>query len=209
MPYKDPEKSKLNNKKWYLNNREKKLEKNKNWRIAHPEAVRTYQKKWAIENRDKGCEKSKRWRARNPKKVIESTRARRAKRKNAAVSLSFGEKKQLSIMEIIRRDLEKETGRKYHIDHILPLAHGGIHHPINMRILEISENASKQDKILPEAIALAPEHFRLYSERVSPERAWEFVRQLAAGLGLSEKDLDALITGKPLKSKPTLEDFML
>jgi hypothetical protein len=49
----------------------------------------------------------------------------------------------------------------------------------------------------------------LYSERVSPERAWEFVRQLAAGLGLSEKDLDALITGKPLKNKPTLEDFML
>jgi hypothetical protein len=49
----------------------------------------------------------------------------------------------------------------------------------------------------------------LYSERVSPERAWEFVRQLAAGLGLSEEDLDALIAGKPLKSKPTLEDFML
>jgi hypothetical protein len=35
------------------------------------------------------------------------------------------------------------------------------------------------------------------------------VRQLAAGLGLSEEDLDALIAGKPLKSKPTLEDFML
>jgi hypothetical protein len=44
-----------------------------------------------------------------------------------------------------------------------------------LRILEGKENMSKQDKLLPEAIALAPEHFRLYSERVNPERAWEFV----------------------------------
>ena len=113
------------------------------------------------------------------------------------------------VMERTRQELQTETGRVYHIDHILPISHGGIHHPINLRILDGRENTSKWNKILPEAIALAPEHFRLYSERVSPERAWEFVRQLAAGLGLSEEDLDALIAGKPLKSKPTLEDFML
>jgi hypothetical protein len=121
--------------------------------------------------------------------------------------LTANETKQIVILERTRQELQRETGREYHIDHILPIAHGGIHHPVNMRILDGRENESKQDKLLPEAIALAPEHFRLYSERVSPERAWEFVRQLAAGLGLGEDDLDALITGKPLKGKPTLEDF--
>ena len=71
------------------------------------------------------------------------------------------------------------------------------------------ENSAKGDDILPEAIALAPEHFRLYSERVSNERAWQFARQLAAGLKLSEDDLNDLIAGNPLKPKPTLEDFMV
>ena len=104
------------------------------------------------------------------------------------------------LLEKTRRELSVETGREYHIDHIIPLAHGGIHHPMNLRILDGTENISKQDKILPEAIALAPEHFRLYSERVSPERAWEFVRQLAARLGLSGEDLDAMIAGKPMKT---------
>ena len=118
------------------------------------------------------------------------------------------EKEKLLLLERTRRELQRETGRVYHIDHILPLSHGGLHHPINLRILESIENLSKQDKLLPEAIALAPEHFRLYSERVSPQRAWEFVRQLAEGLGLSEDDLDALITGRPLKGNPTLEDFL-
>jgi hypothetical protein len=118
------------------------------------------------------------------------------------------ERERLMLLEKTRRELSVETGKEYHIDHILPLSHGGIHHPMNLRILDGAENLSKNAKLIPEAIALAPEHFRLYSERVSPERAWEFVRQLATGLELSEEDLDALITGKPLKSKPTLEDFI-
>jgi hypothetical protein len=122
--------------------------------------------------------------------------------------LTANEKEKMLLLERTRQQLQSETGREYHIDHILPITHGGIHHPVNLRILDGRENVSKQDKLFPEAIALAPEHFRLYSERVSPERAWEFVQQLAEGLGLSEDDLDALITGNPLKSKPTLEDFM-
>ena len=112
------------------------------------------------------------------------------------------------LLEKTRRELQAETGRKYQIDHILPICHGGIHHPVNLRILEASENGSKQDKILPEAVALAPEHFRLYSERISPERAWQFVVQLGKSLGLNEEDLQCLITGKALKSKPTREDFL-
>jgi hypothetical protein len=114
-------------------------------------------------------------------------------------------------LERTRKQLQKETGRIYHIDHILPIVHGGIHHPINLRILDGIENSSKSDKLLPEAIVLAPEHFRLYSERISPERAWKFVRQLAEGLGISEEELDCLIEGtvpQIQESKSTLEDFM-
>jgi hypothetical protein len=185
-------------------NRERKAATDKAWRERNRERVRIYREL----NRERKAATDKAWGERNPELLSETRRRRRCRERNASIHLTANENQQLLILERTRQELQRETGREYHIDHILPIIHGGIHHPINLRILEGKENMSKQDKLLPEAIALAPEHFRLYSERVSPERAWEFVRQLAEGLGLSENDLDALITDKPLKNKSTLEDFM-
>ena len=213
-------------KAWRVRNREREAATNKAWRVRNRERVRDrkavtnkawyesnrkrsaeLKKAWRERNREREAATKKAWCERNPELLAEKNRRRRAKKKNAQVHLTANEKAKMLVLERTRQELQRETGRAYHIDHILPLSHGGLHHPINLRILEGAENISKQDKLLPEAIALAPEHFRLYSERISPDRAWEFVRQLAAGLGLSEDDLDALITGKPLKGKPTLEDF--
>jgi hypothetical protein len=188
---------------------EKKKATDKAWRLRNRERISATGKAWRLRNCERKRETDKAWYNRTIGSYTEKSRKRRARKMNAKISLTAKEKEKLRVLELTRRELQTETGMIYHLDHIIPLAHGGLHHPINLRILGIMENSMKKDKLLPEAIALAPEHFRLYSERVSPERAWEFVRQLAAGLGLSEKDLDALITGKPLKNKPTLEDFML
>jgi hypothetical protein len=197
------EKRAARDKIYHQQNRERRAATYKAWYERNREWMVTYRKL----NRERRAATGKAWLERNRERVNENHRRRRCKKRNASVYLTANETQQIFILERTRQELKRETGRDYHIDHILPIAHGGIHHPVNMRILDGRENESKQDKLLPEAIALAPEHFRLYSERVSPERAWEFVRQLAAGLGLGEDDLDALITGKPLKSKPTLEDF--
>jgi hypothetical protein len=188
-------------------NRERIAAQKKAYREANRGKYSIYHKSYNQKNRERLAAQKKAYKKNNYHLVIEWCRKRRAIQKNALVPFTAKEKEALIVLECTRQELQKETGRAYHIDHILPIAHGGIHHPVNLRILEGEENISKQDKLLPEAIALAPEHFRLYSERVSPERAWEFVRQLADGLGLSEDDLDALISGKPLKGKPTLEDF--
>jgi hypothetical protein len=219
----DPEKKKARDKRYRERNPEKIAAKDKAYRERNPEKISAKNKAYRERNPEREAAKGKAWRERNPERTnmtkrlwrkrnpefcTEQKRRRRAKKKNAIIILTDNEKVKMSVLERTRQELQTETGRAYHIDHILPISHGGIHHPINLRILDGGENSSKCNKLLPEAIALAPEHFRLYSERISPERAWEFVRQLAAGLGLSEEDLDALITGKPLKSKPTLEDFM-
>ncbi len=196
----DNEKKKEQKRKWwkifYQENKERILAEKREYRESNRQVIRDTQK--VYRDSEKGRSKN-----------AEEARERRALKKNCTIPLVGNERERLMLLEKTRRELSVETGKEYHIDHILPLSHGGIHHPMNLRILDGAENLSKNAKLLPEGIALAPEHFRLYSERVSPKRAWEFVRQLAAGLGLSEKDLDALITGKPLKSKPTLEDFML
>ena len=193
MPYKDPEKKKATEKAYRERNRER---------------VAAMWKAWYERNRERKAEIDKAYRERNREQTTERNRIKRCRKRNATIRLTANEKEKIFSIERTRQQLQKETGVEYHIDHILPIVHGGIHHPVNLRIIDGRENLSKQDKLLPEAIALASEHFRLYSERISTERAWEFVRQLAAGLGLGEDDLDALVTGKPLKRKPTLEDFI-
>jgi hypothetical protein len=197
-------------KKLYRQSNSQKISQyGKKFRELHREEIAARKKVYRKLNRERLGEYAKKFNKRKPELKSERSRKRRAKQRNSVIPLTANERQSMLVMERTRQELQTETGRVYHIDHILPISHGGIHHPINLRILDGGENTSKWNKILPEGIALAPEHFRLYSERVSPERAWEFVRQLAAGLGLSEQDLDALIAGKPLKSKPTLEDFML
>ena len=223
MPYKDPEKKKAANKAWRERNRERALatekayrERNrerkaaidKAWYERNREQALATSKAWCKRNRERKAATQKAWSERNRDRKSELKRKRRCKKRNASVLLTTNEKEKILLLERTRQELQRETGREYDLDHVLPIAHGGIHHPVNLRILDSRENGSKKDKLLPEAIALAPEHFRLYSERVSPERALEFVRQLATGLGLGEDDLDALITDKPLKNKSTLEDFM-
>ena len=212
MPYKDPEKRKAcfraASKKYRERYRERVAAIKKAWAELNRERKAATDKAWAERNPERLKAIKKAWAERNPELVSERRRRRRCRERNSSIHLTANENQQLLILERTRQELQRETGREYHIDHILPIIHGGIHHPINLRILEGKENMSKRDKLLPETIALAPEHFRLYSERVSPERAWEFVRQLAAGLGLGEDDLDALITDKPMKNKSTLEDFM-
>jgi hypothetical protein len=211
--HRNPEKKKASCAKYREQNRKKIAAVNKVYREQNREKVAASKRDSNKRNYKRISSYTKAYRKRNHERYrelhAEGSRRRRCKKKNSSIYLTANEKEKILLLERTRQEIQTETGRAYHIDHILPLSHGGIHHPVNLRILDAVENISKWNKLLPEAIALAPEHFRLYSERVSPERAWGFVRQLAAGLGLSEKDLDALITGKPLKNKPTLEDFML
>jgi hypothetical protein len=210
MAYKDKEKQKATVKAWRERNRERVRAENNAWYERNRERRLLTVKAWRERNRERTAATDKAWVERNREHVIERNRRRRCKKKNASVRLTVSEQKKLFLMEQTRLELQKETGRKYHIDHILPIVHGGIHHPINLRILEKKENELKQAKLLPEGIDLAYEHFRLYHDRVSPERAWEFVHQLAEGLGISvdEIRIDDQQIKLSLPTKSTLEDLM-
>jgi hypothetical protein len=47
--------------------------------------------------------------------------------------------------------LSKETGILHHVDHIIPLALGGLHHPSNLQILTAEENLKKGCKLISDA----------------------------------------------------------
>jgi hypothetical protein len=195
-------------KTYYERNREKEAAYHKAYREQNREKIVAQQKTYREQNREKIAAIGKNYRERNPEMLSQLSRKKRCAKRNATIPLSEKEREKLLLLESTRLELQRETGKEYHIDHILPIRYGGIHHPINLRILEGEENLSKSANILPEAIDLATEHFRLYNDRVSPERAWEFVQQLAEGLGFSEQEVEDMMAGKPIRSKPILEGFM-
>jgi hypothetical protein len=87
------------------------------------------------------------------------------KQVKSMIPLTEQERQQLIILERDRLHLTETTGIQHHLDHIMPLSKGGIHHPINLRIITAEENISKGDKVTPEAMALIPQIQAIVNER--------------------------------------------
>jgi len=94
-------------------------------------------------------------------KKVEASR-RQAK---SMIPLTKEERQQLVVLEKKRIHLNETTGIIHHLDHIVPLIKGGIHHPINCRVITAEENMSKHDKMTPEAMALIPQIQAIVQER--------------------------------------------
>jgi hypothetical protein len=78
--------------------------------------------------------------------------ARKAKRrtriKNGSVNLTPEEKLRIQEIYIKCKSISESTGIPHHVDHIIPVIKGGLHHPDNLQILTRFENLSKGAKIL-------------------------------------------------------------
>lgn len=69
---------------------------------------------------------------------------RSAKIRNGnTIELSASEKNELAAIYAKAKKITQETGVQHHVDHIRPLAAGGVHHPRNLRVVTAKENLSK------------------------------------------------------------------
>jgi hypothetical protein len=168
MPHKDPEVRKAYIKNYIRKNRVSRNAKNKAWREANPE---------------KEFARKQRYRRNNPEIMAVLYSLRRARKVDSKITLTDDEMKALRSLQKKRRLLCEKTGVQYQLDHILPLAYGGIHHPCNIQVITASENIVKKDKILQKALSLVSQHYALYLERVGIRRAKKFKKQLAAAIG--------------------------
>ena len=80
---------------------------------------------------------------------LRSYRAQRRAKYSTGIKLLTSEEKIRTdqIYEQARK-LSQATGIKHHVDHIIPLAQGGTHHPDNLQILTEQENTQKGTKIM-------------------------------------------------------------
>lgn len=60
-----------------------------------------------------------------------------------AIALSREEKNQIAALYQKAQALSVKTGKQHHVDHIRPLAAGGLHHPDNLRVISAEENLTK------------------------------------------------------------------
>ena len=67
------------------------------------------------------------------------------------VELTQQEELQVKAIYSLRYTLTRETGVEYHVDHRIPLKHGGKHHPDNLWVITAVENMRKGAK-LPEEL---------------------------------------------------------
>jgi Vacuolar protein sorting-associated protein len=131
------------NKKWDEENKEHKREQQKKYYEENKEKVLEKNKKWREENKEKVLEKNKKWREENPHLRRASAQKRRAWKKAALPQLTDNDNFALKILS----EEASMLGEGWHLDHIVPLSKGGLHHPDNLQIVRSSYNLSKSDKL--------------------------------------------------------------
>jgi hypothetical protein len=197
------------NREWYKANRERINARVREYQKSNREKVLARLREWRKANRERINAQKRKYHKANPEKTHASAAYRRARKKECSVPLTETEKTKLrSMSRNMQRLNKKKGGVEYHIDHIVPMDYGGVHHPCNLQIMEGSENCSKNNKITPEALDLVPVCYKLYLERVGAEKAEWFRDEIAEAIGLQEANRLIGMERAAPSTKPTLEDLM-
>lgn len=117
-------------KAWAEANKDRTKANQRAWYEANKEHVKAYGKAWVEANRE----------------LVNSKRARyRAKKLDQTPELTIKEQGQVrDIYEACKALNEFGAGiHKWHVDHIVALANGGLHHPDNLQILTAEANLRK------------------------------------------------------------------
>lgn len=135
--------------------RERNPEKHKQqcvaWQKANPDRVKAIQKKHSDANREKRRQLSRKWQKENLAKGAAFSARKRAL--VASATPSWASRAYIDIFYEIAKLEEKRTGRKVHVDHIVPLNSSivcGLHVDDNLQLLFAEDNIRKKNHFLGE-----------------------------------------------------------
>lgn len=145
----------------YAKDRQANIEKARVWKKRNPAKVLASQRSRAAINLEKNRAARKAWERKNPTAAAESFKRYRERnrvkiRARLAVSKQGRDKRKVvwanqdAILEIYRQAemMTRTTGRRYVVDHIIPLQGrkvSGLHVETNLRVIEHHENARKHN----------------------------------------------------------------
>lgn len=131
-------------KQYTEKNKEVIKEKNAEYYLKNKEKINKRNKKYELKNQEKVRKRRKQWRKENPEKQAVHSSNRRARKRNATLNLDLNS--QFNKIYSKRIKLQKNTGIKHNVDHIIPLKNDnicGLHVPWNLQILTFEENMIK------------------------------------------------------------------
>jgi 5-methylcytosine-specific restriction endonuclease McrA len=141
------EKRKIYFDKWYSENKQVHRAIGKSWANKNKETVKKIQKRYYEKNKSKILKTSKEWNKKNPekyrllKRTIEGRR--RARINQNSKNLTKNQNKIIKCFYEQAQRMESRLGIKFHVDHIVPIALGGMHTPTNLQVLPASLNVKK------------------------------------------------------------------
>ncbi len=120
------------------------------YRAADPEKHRAARRAYYAANKDRVKSQAKSSRQRRLPTILASNAKRKADLRNATppnADLSA-----IARIYALAKRLESITGQKYHVDHVIPLAKGGLHHQDNLVVMRQDYNTRKSDLIIDDLI---------------------------------------------------------
>lgn len=143
------ERQRINKKEWKANNKDIVLASNKKHRDAHKEQIRKTRGIWYINNKQKHADYNKEWRTANLGKCAAYVRARQAARiERTPAWLTEDDEWLMEEAYILAALRTKMLGFPWHVDHVIPLRGkrvSGLHVPTNLQVIPGSENLSKSN----------------------------------------------------------------
>ena len=148
MAYKDREVEKAYQKAYRKANKERLASYRKAYRKANKERLaaqnKAYQEANKEEIRQRQKEYQRSYRPLNREKRNSHNANRRARKLNQTPDLNKAEKVEIESMYLYNGIFNAVMPEKeWHVDHIVALANGGLHHPSNLQVLTKHDNLSK------------------------------------------------------------------
>lgn len=136
--------------KYYRDNKEKYAEYSREWCRKNPERSRARYLKYKHSNLEACRQRDEEYRLNNLDRDAAKTAARRASKRQRTPKW-LTEQHFLGIASFYEEALrlEKETGIKHHVDHVIPLngeTVSGLHVPWNLQVIPAQENILKSNK---------------------------------------------------------------